>query len=72
MESKEEIVSKLLERIECHRKCASLCEDQRRLCAERGNLFLAEAWKCMLDWHRKMIEENAKCLEEVNKEKEND
>ena len=72
METTEEILKKLRERIEGHRKCASSCEAERRFWAERGNSFLAEAWKCMADWHRKQIEENAKRLEEVNKEKEND
>ena len=72
MENKEEILNKLRERIECHRKYASLCEDERRFWAERGNLFLAEAWKCMVDWHRKQAEEIAKRLELLIKEEEND
>ena len=72
METTEEILNKLLKRIEGHRKCASSCEDERRFWAERGNSFLAEAWKCMADWHRKQVEETEKCIESAIKEKEDD
>ena len=72
METTEEILNKLIERIEWHKKQAVACEEQRRFWAERGNLFLAEAWKCNADGYRKALEETEKRIESAIKEKEND
>ena len=68
METTEEILNKLIERIECHKKQADAYEKQRRFWAKIGNFSLAEACKRMADRHRKTLEEISKRLEAAIKD----
>lgn len=70
METTEEILNKLLERVEWYKRQVTACEEQRSFWAKRGRFPLADAWKRNAEENRKILEEIAKRLEEVNKEKE--
>lgn len=66
METTEEILNKLIERIEWHKRQAAACEDERSFWAERGRLELADGWKRNADEHRKALKEIEKRLEAAN------
>lgn len=68
MKTNEEIVNKLLERIEWCKKQAVACEEQASFWAKRGRFPLADAWKRNADEYRKALEETEKRIENVNKE----
>ena len=70
METTEEILKKLLERIQWCKKQVVDCEEQRSFWAKRGRFPLADAWKRNADEYRKALEETEKRLEDVNKEEE--
>ena len=72
METTEEILSKLIERIEWYKKQAVACEEEACFWAKRGRFTLRDAWKRNAEENRKILEEIAKRLEEVNKDKEDD
>ena len=72
METTEEILNKLLERVEWCKKQAVACEEQRSFWAKRGRFPLADAWKRNADEYRKALEETEKRIEAVNKEEEDD
>ena len=72
METTEEILNKLLERIKWHKKQAVACDEEARFWAKRGRFTLRDAWKRNAEENRKILEEIAKRLEEVNKEEGND
>lgn len=68
METTEEILNKLLERIEWHKKQAVACDEEAIFWAKRGRFTLRDAWKRNAEENRKILEKIAKRLEEVNKE----
>ena len=68
METTEEILNKLLERIKWCKKEAVACEEESRFWAKRGRFTLRDAWKRNAEENRKILEEVAKRLEEVKKE----
>ena len=72
METTEEILNKLLERVEWCKKQAVACEEQRSFWAKRGRFPLADAWKRNADEYRKALEETEKRIEAVIKEKGNE
>ena len=63
METTEEILNKLLERIEWCKKQDVDCEEQRSFWAKRGRFPLADAWKRNADEYRKVLEETEKRIE---------
>ena len=68
METTEEILNKLRERIEWHKKQAVACDEEAIFWAKRGRFTLRDAWKRNAEENRKILEKIAKRLEEVNKE----
>ena len=66
METTEEILNKLIERIEWHKRQATACEDERSFWAKRGRLELADGWKRNADEHRKALKEIEERLEAAN------
>lgn len=72
METTEEILNKLIERIEWHKKQAVACEEEAIFWARKGRFTLRDAWKRNAETNREILEEIEKRLEKVNKEKGND
>ena len=72
METTEEILNKLLEKIKWCKKQAVACEEQASFWAKRGRFPLADAWKRNADEYRKALEETEKRLESAIKEEEED
>ena len=68
METTEEILNKLLERIKWCKKEAVACDEEAIFWAKRGRFTLRDAWKRNAEENRKILEKIAKRLEEVNKE----
>lgn len=72
METTEEILNKLLERIEWCKKEAVDCEEEARFWAKRGRFTLRDAWKSNADGYRKVLEEIEQRIESAIKEEGND
>ena len=68
METTEEILNKLLEKIKWCKKQAVACEEEAVFWAKRGRFPLADAWKRNAEEYRKALEEIEKRLEDVIKE----
>lgn len=68
METTEEILNKLIERIEWHKKQAVACDEEAIFWAKRGSFTLRDAWKRNGEENRKILKEISKRLEGVNKE----
>lgn len=63
METTEEILNKLIERIGWHKQQAVSCEEQRRFWVKMGMFTLADACKRYGEKNRKILEEISKRLE---------
>ena len=72
METTEEILNKLLERIKWCKKEVAGCEEEARFWAKRGRFPLRNAWKRNADDYRKVLEEIEKRIESAIKEEEDD
>ena len=72
METTEEILNKLIERIEWYKKQAVGCEEQRSFWAKKGRFDLADAWKRNADEYREALALTEKRIEAAIKEKGND
>ena len=72
METTEEILNKLLERIKWCKKEAVACEEEARFWAKRGRFPLRDAWKRNADGYREVLEEIEKRIESAIKEEEDD
>ena len=68
METTEEILNKLLYRIELCKKEAVACEEESRFWAKRGRFTLRDAWKGNAEGYRKVLEEIEKRIEDAIKE----
>ena len=69
METTEEILNKLLERIEWCKKQAVACEEQASFWAKRGRFPLADAWKRNAKRYREALALAEKRIETAKKEK---
>ena len=69
METTEEILNKLIERIGRHKRQAAACEGERSFWAKRGRFESADGWKRNADEHRKALEEISKRLEAASKDR---
>ena len=68
METTEEILNKLLERIEWCKKEVVGCEEEAIFWAKRGRFTLRDAWKRNAEGYRKVLEEIEKRIEAAIKE----
>ena len=72
METTEEILNKLLERIKWCKKEAVACDEEAIFWAKRGRFTLRDAWKSNAEGYRKVLEEIEKRIESAIKEEEDD
>ena len=72
METTEEILNKLIERINRCKKEVAGCEEEARFWAKRGRFPLRDAWKRNADGYRNVREEIERRIESAIKEEGND